>query len=55
VSRRAEPAEIRRAIGTALGDRAMRDRARLLGEAIRGLDGRARAASVLELSASASR
>jgi UDP:flavonoid glycosyltransferase YjiC (YdhE family) len=55
MSRRAEPAEIRRAIGTALGDRAMRDRARRLGEAIRGLDGPARAATVLELSASASR
>jgi UDP:flavonoid glycosyltransferase YjiC (YdhE family) len=55
MSRRAEPAAIRRAIGTALGDEAMRVRARRLGEAIRAFDGPARAADVLELSASASR
>jgi UDP:flavonoid glycosyltransferase YjiC (YdhE family) len=55
MSRRAAPAEMHRAISTALGNRAMRDRARLLGEAIRGLDGPARAADALELSAAASR
>jgi UDP:flavonoid glycosyltransferase YjiC (YdhE family) len=55
MSRRAEPAEIRGAIETALADQAMRMRARRLGEAIRMLDGPARAADVLELSASASR
>ncbi|MBW9118774.1 glycosyltransferase family 1 protein [Microbacterium trichothecenolyticum] len=55
MSRRTDAATIRRAIRHALGDDAMRDRARRLGDAIRTLDGPGRAANVLELSADAGR
>lgn len=55
MSRRSEPAAIRRAIERALRDEPLHARARRLGEAIRTLDGPGRAADVLELSASAPR
>ncbi|GAA5099421.1 hypothetical protein GCM10025760_35520 [Microbacterium yannicii] len=55
MSRRSEPALIRRAIEDALADDRMHARAKRLGEAIRTWDGPGRAADVLELSASVAR
>lgn len=55
MSRRTDPAQIRRAIERVLENEPMHARAQRLGDAIRTLDGPARAAEVLELSATASR
>lgn len=55
MSRRTEPATIRRAIRRTLADGPTRVRAQRLGDAIRAMDGPGRAADVLELSAAAAR
>ncbi|MBD3941451.1 hypothetical protein IF188_07040 [Microbacterium sp. NEAU-LLC] len=53
MSRRSEPDAIRSAILALLADRAVHERAERLGHAVRTLDGPARAAEVLEMSAAA--
>ncbi|MGU3644918.1 glycosyltransferase [Microbacterium sp. C23T] len=55
MSRRTDPATIRRAIRRTLADGPTRVRAQRLGDAIRAFDGPGRAADVLELSAAAAR
>ncbi|GAA5198315.1 glycosyltransferase [Microbacterium jejuense] len=53
MSRRSDPDAIRAAILALLADRVVHERAQRLGEAVRALDGPARAAEVLEISAAA--